>query len=95
MPHVPLIHYAGPSGCGFAIVATVAEGGEAYKLAVPWSEAGCHTVAITLDGVHVGGSPFTVDAITQVGQLLRSQTAVHPGQKEKKIRLHFLVVDCQ
>lgn len=55
----------GPSGCGRAIAAALAEGGGAYKVAVPWSEVGRHSVAITLHGAHVAGSPFTIDAITQ------------------------------
>lgn len=46
--------------------ASLADGGGAYKVAVPWSEVGRHSVAITLHGAHVAGSPFTVDAITQV-----------------------------
>ena len=60
------LHGTGPSGCGRAIAAALADGGGAYKVAVPWSEVGRHSVAITLHGAHVAGSPFTIDAITQV-----------------------------
>lgn len=57
---------AGPSGCGQHVAAALAKLGFAYKVSVPWAEVGAHTVAVTLHGAHVTGSPFSVEAITQV-----------------------------
>lgn len=42
------------------------ESGNAYKASVLWPETGSHTVAIMLHSAHVVGSPFTVEATTQV-----------------------------
>lgn len=42
--------------------------GSVYKVRVLWAEVGAHVVAVTLHGAHVTGSPFTVEAITQVSR---------------------------
>ena len=47
----------------------MAEAGSSYKVSVPWSEVGAHSVAVMLHGAHVAGSPFIVQAITQVNLL--------------------------
>ena len=49
--------------------AILAKAGSAYKVSVPWSEVGAHSVAVMLHGAHVAGSPFSVQAITQVSLL--------------------------
>ena len=43
----------------------MAQAGSAYKVRVPWSEVGAHSVAVMLHGAHVAGSPFGIKAITQ------------------------------
>jgi len=48
------------------VPAALAKAGSAYKVSVPWSEVGAHSIAVMLHGAHVAGSPFSVQAITQV-----------------------------
>lgn len=55
---------AGPLGLGQHVEPALTQLGWAVN--VPWSEVGKNVVAITLHGAHVSGSPFSVEATTQV-----------------------------
>ena len=63
---------AGPSGCAQHVAATLVDLGAAYNVRVGWSEVGHHTVAIMLHSAHVTGSPFIVEASSQVCPLIGS-----------------------
>lgn len=68
---------AGPSGCAQHVAATLVDGGAAYNVCMRWTEGGHHTVAIMLHSLHVIGSPFIVETISQVRLLVDACFGYH------------------